>query len=112
MCGRLLVDVVNREWVVSNYVQDERREGPDGTVYLEHRDLDLVASRNHVDFTIVSPEGTLHRSAGLHMRLYTLTETIRMLEQAGLSFDSVHGGFDGCAYGVDARRMIVVSRKA
>ena len=109
--GRSLIDFINREWVVSNYVQNEWREGDDGTVYLEHRELDLATSRNHVTFTIMSADGTRRESRGHHIRLYTLTEAIGMLERAGLGFAGVYGGFDGEEYAVATPRMVVVGRK-
>ena len=109
--GRLLLDMLNREWVVSNYVQNEWREDEEGVVYLEHREIDLVTSRNHVTFTIVFPDGTRRSSAGHHVRLYTLTETIRMLERAGLAFQQVYGGFEGEPYSVATRRMIIKALK-
>jgi hypothetical protein len=34
-----------------------------------------------------------------------------MFEAAGLTFESVYGGFDGEPYGIETRRMIVVARR-
>ena len=109
--GRLLMDMINREWVVSNHIQNEWHDDDDGVVYLEHREIDLATSRSHVTFTIVLPDGTRRSSAGHHARLYTLTETIQMLEQAGLALEHVYGGFEGEPYSLATRRMIVVARK-
>src|SRR6266704_3184420 len=86
--GRALFDLINREWVIRNQVADESRTGADETVYLKRHDLD-----------------------GHHIRLYTLTELIGMLETTGLRLERVYGGFDGEVYGVDTRRMIVVATK-
>ena len=110
--GRLFMDLINREWVIANYIQNEWHEDRDGLAYLEHREFDLVTSRNHVSFTIVLPDGSRRHSAGHHVRLYSLTETMGMLEQAGLIFESVYGGFEGESYSVATRRMIVVARKS
>ena len=109
--GRVLLDMINREWVVSNYDQSDWRQGEDGTLYLEHRELDLVTSRNHVTFTIVKSDGSRRDTVGHHIRLYTLTETLNLLSKAGLDFVEVYGGFDGEAYSIDTRRMIVVAQK-
>src|SRR6266699_3904158 len=86
--GRALFDLINREWVIRNQVADESRTGADEMVYLDRRELD-----------------------GHHIRLYTLTELIGMLEAAGLRLERVYGGFDDEVYGVDTRRMIVVATK-
>ena len=63
--GRLLLDLLNRDWVAANYVRSESREGQNGTVYTEQRNFDPVAGRNHVEFTIASPDGA-ERKAGHH----------------------------------------------
>lgn len=109
--GRALFDLINREWVIRNQVPDESHDAPGGTVHLEHRELDLVASRNHVTFVAVAPDGTRRDLDGHHIRLYTLTELIGMLDASGLRFEQAYGGFDGEAYTVDTRRMIAVAAK-
>ena len=109
--GRVLLDMINREWVVSNYDQSDWRQGEDGSLYLEHREFDLATSRNHVTFTIIKPDGTRKETVGHHIRLYTLTETLKLLSKAGLYFVEAYGGFDGEAYSIDTRRMIVVAEK-
>ena len=110
--GRALFDLINREWVVRNQVADESHAAADGVIHLEHRELDLAASRNHVTFVAVAPDGSRRDLDGHHIRLYTLTEMIGMLDGAGLRFERAYGGFDGEAYGVDTRRMIVVGDEA
>ena len=103
--------MINREWVVSNYIQNEWHSGEDGTLYVERRELDLVTSRNRISFTIVSPDGARRGSDGINVRLYTLTEMIAMLQGAGLGFVRAYGGYDDEPYSVFTRRMIVVARK-
>ena len=110
--GRLMLDMLNREWAVANYIQNDWHSGGDGTLYLERRDLDLASSRMHVKFTIVGPHGGRRESIGHHIRLYTLTETTRLLQQVGLNVTGVFGGFDAEPYAIDTRRMIVLAQKA
>jgi SAM-dependent methyltransferase len=109
--GRVLLDLLNREWVVTNYIQNDWHSDPDGTLYLEHRELELETSRNHVTFTAIAPDGSRREIVGHHIRLYTLREVIGMLEAAGLAFEGVHGGFEGEAYSINTRRMIVVAKR-
>jgi SAM-dependent methyltransferase len=110
--GGLLLDMINREWVISNYVENEWREDDSGALVLEHREIDLLTSINHITFTLVGPDGTARESVGHHIRLYTLTEIVRMLGRSGLQYEQVYGGFEGEPYEVDSRRMIVVARKS
>jgi len=109
--GRILLDMLNREWAIDNYVQNDWHTGADGTLYVERRDLDLATSRMHVHFIVVDPKGSRRESIGHIIRLYTLTEMTRLLERVGLHVTAVFGGFDGEAYAIGTRRMIVVARK-
>ena len=110
--GQLLLDLLNREWVVLNYIQNEWRKAADGTIFLERRELDLETSRNRVTVTIVSPAGETRQITSFEIRLYTLTEIIAMLDRAGLAFAGVYGGFDGEPYSIASRRMVVVARRS
>jgi SAM-dependent methyltransferase len=109
--GRFLVDLINREWVVVNQTAKDWHVGGDGTLYLEQRALDLVQGRNHVTFTVVPPQGDRREVVGHHIRLYTLTELIALLADAGLAFREAFGDFDGSAYTLASRRMIVVAER-
>ena len=42
--GKLLLDTINREWVLSNYVQNDWHTDDDGNTFLEHREFDLVTA--------------------------------------------------------------------
>ena len=109
--GRLFLDLLNREWAVANYIQNDWHSGPNDTLYVERRDLDLETSRMRVRFTIIGPDGGRRNSIGHDIRLYTLTELIRMLSRVGLSVAATFGGFDGEEYAIDTRRMIVAAHK-
>ena len=109
--GRLLLDMLNREWAIDNYIQNDWHTGADGTLYVERRDLDLATSRMHVHFIVVDAKGGRRESIGHIIRLYTLTEMTRLLERVGMRTTAVFGGFEGEEYGIGTRRMIVVAQK-
>jgi SAM-dependent methyltransferase len=109
--GQLLLDMLNREWAIDNYIQNDWHTGADGTLYVERRDLDLAASRMHVHFIVVDPKGERRESIGHNIRLYTLTEMTRLLERVGIRVTAVFGGFDSEVYGIGTRRMIIIGRK-
>jgi SAM-dependent methyltransferase len=110
--GRLLLDMLNREWAVANYIQNDWHSEADGTLYVEHRALDLVSSRMRVRFVVVGPKGGRHDSIGHDIRLYTLTEMTRLLERVSLGEIEVFGDFDDSPYEIGSRRMIICVRKA
>ena len=109
--GKLLMDLLNREWVIINNEEYDWHQHDDGRVILEHRELDLQTSTNHLTYTEILPDGTRLEMSDLHMRLYTLTELTEMLAAAGLTLETVYGGFRGEEYGVNTRRMIIVASK-
>jgi len=109
--GQLLLDMLNREWAIDNYIQNDWHTGADGTLYVERRDLDLATSRMHVHFIVVDPKGGRRESIGHIIRLYTLTEMTRLLERVGIRVTKVFGGFEGEEYGIGTRRMIVIATK-
>ena len=109
--GKLMMDLLNREWVIINNEEFDWQQHEDGRIVLERRVLNLEKSINHLTYTEVLPDGTRHQLSDLHMRLYTLTELTKMLATANLTLTSVYGGFRGEPYTVSTRRMIVVASK-
>ena len=69
--GKFLIDLINRDWVISNNLEDERKIAPNGTVYQEHRELDLVNDRIKNSFTVTTPGGVTYKSDGWTGRLLT-----------------------------------------
>ena len=109
--GKLLMDLLNREWVIINNEEFDWHQHSDGRIILERRQLDLQTSTNHLTYTEILPDGTRREMSDLQMRLYTLTELTKMLTAAGLILETVYGGFRGEKYGVNTRRMIIVAAK-
>ncbi len=110
--GQVLLDLINREWVIANNQPMEWRENDDGTVILERRELNLQTSRNHVTFTFIDRDAQRRQSVGHQIRLYTLTEIVQMMAAAGLTFERAYGGFDSEQYTPTTRRMVVIARKS
>lgn len=82
----------------------------DGLVVMEERHIDLLTSRNEVRVTMLHPDGQraeYHQS----IRIYTLTELIRILASVGLQVEAYYGELDGSALSLDSR-LVVISRKA
>ena len=109
--GKVLMDLLNREWVIRYNEPYEWRTHDDGSVILEHRQLDLLHSVNHLSFTEIAPDGTRREQSQLHMRLYTLTEMTKMLAKAGLQLTQAYGGFNAEPYSVNTRRMLLIAQR-
>ena len=91
--GKLLMDLLNREWVIINNEEFDWHQHQDGRIVLERRQLDLATSTNHLTYTEILPDGTRNQLSNLKMRLYTLTELTKMLTTANLTLQNTYGGF-------------------
>jgi SAM-dependent methyltransferase len=108
--GRFLLDTINREMLVRHWEEHIWQEGHEGTVRLEDRRFDFLAGRQRNRVLSIDPDGT-RSEREIDLRLYTLKELADMLSRAGLVVRRAWGGFDGREYGLDNRRMIVLSEK-
>ncbi|HEY6907920.1 MAG TPA: class I SAM-dependent methyltransferase [Myxococcales bacterium] len=109
--GAVFLDLLNRENALAGFAETQQRVEEDGTLVVERRSFDALASRLTTSFVIVSPDGARKDSAGHSLRLYTLTELSRMLAGAGLRLRRAYGDFAGEDYSLDSVRMICVADK-
>lgn len=110
--GRLFLDLLNREHALAGFATCVQRVDADGTLVVEQRRFEAVSSRLATSFLIVSPDGARTDSIGHALRLYTLTEISRMLENAGLRLSRTYGGYGGEDYDLTSVRMICVAVRA
>ncbi len=110
--GRLLIDLLNKEWLMRHFEPNFWEQGEDGkgSVVLDQISFNFETGRLDNHRTIVGKDGA-RRPTFVSMRVYTLTEVRRLLAQAGLEYKQAWGGFDGSAYGMDSPRMIVSAER-
>ncbi|MBI3297098.1 MAG: class I SAM-dependent methyltransferase [Elusimicrobia bacterium] len=92
--GRLLLDLLNREWLVRNL------GAHDGA-------FDLVTGR--LDGRGFSSRGGKPPKGGETLRVYALTELRRLLADGGFRVHGVWGDYHGKPYGLDSMRLIVAA---
>ena len=76
---------------------------------LEERQINLLASRNEIHVTLLTPDGQ-RREHEQSIRIYTLTELVRMHANAGLEIQSYYGNLNGTPLTMDSR-LVIVSKK-
>lgn len=110
--GKLLVDALNREWLLRHFEPNfwERAEEGDSAVVLDRISFDFEKGRLDNHRTIVHADGKRTPSY-LSVRIYALTELKAQLAQAGLIYRQCWGGFDGSAYGMDSPRLVVLAER-
>ena len=108
--GRLLLDTLNREWIMRHFEPNYWEQGEEGkgAVVLDALSFDFEKGRLDNRRTIVGSDGKRTPSF-LSLRVYALTELKTQLEHAGLAYRQSWGGFDGSAYGMDSPRLVTLA---
>jgi hypothetical protein len=108
--GRLLLDLLNREYALSGFVSSLQTPHEDGSLTVEQRAWDALRGRLTTRFLMVDARGQRRESIGHSLRLYTLTELSRLLSLAGFEIEAVFGGYNREPYDLESVRMITSSR--
>jgi SAM-dependent methyltransferase len=109
--GRLLLDVLNRDYVVSDLPVRVWWEGT-GCVVLEEVDFNFHTSRINTHRSIVFEDGRQVEQE-LSVRAYSLHEIGRLLRQAGFRVIDVSGGLAtrGQFFGASSRSLLILAEK-
>lgn len=108
--GLLLMDVMNRDWLMGVFEPMEWHENRRGDLVMAERKFDSISGRINSREVTIHQDG--HRTETTHsIRLYTYNELDKMLQQAGLIIQSIYGGYDSTPFDRQSRRMIVIARK-
>lgn len=107
--GRLLVDTINRDRIMSN--PQRQRWAPVGRgVELERTSYDWERGRLNSRRVLMMPDGR-KRETMISLRLYTVSEMRAMYERAGLEIVGLYGSTAGIPFTQDAPRIALVGRK-
>lgn len=109
--GKLLIDMVNREWAINM----TRENGlvwllyPDNKVFLANNKFDILKGR-WISEQIIVEKG---ESTDQHqdIRLYSYTEYSFLLNVVGLKIIAAYGDTDKSPYSIKSRNMILVAEK-
>lgn len=108
--GLFLMEIVHREALIRRFESRSWHYGEDGILVLEERCFNLLTGRNQVEVTLIHPNG--RRKVYYHaMRIYSLTELARLLQEAGLTVEATYGGLEGGELTLDSQRLVILARK-
>jgi SAM-dependent methyltransferase len=109
--GRLVLDVLNRDYVIGDLPTRVWWEG-DGCVVLEEVDFNYFSSRVISNRSVVFEDGR-QLEQEITMRAYSLHELGKLLHSAGFRVIEVSGGLAtrGRFFGHDSKQIIVVAEK-
>ncbi len=109
--GLLLLDVVNRDYVVRSQPNLVWFEG-DGCVCMEETQLNPITSRLEVKRTVILDDGR-QRESSYSIRLYALHELGQLLHAQGYRVAQVSGreATPGVFFGAESPRMLILAER-
>jgi ubiquinone/menaquinone biosynthesis C-methylase UbiE len=107
--GKLLVEIMHRDLLVSNWSEQDWRLLGEGRLLLEQRTFDPASGVAQMTQTLVPGNGP-RESRTTSLRVYTATELLAMLDRAGFAEARCHGDLDGAPFGPGTRLVIVARR--
>lgn len=112
--GRILLDQVNREFVLRNFAAERHFANPLGN----DENNGLLKITNHwntkterVQSTWTYANNGKPVKSPLSVRLYTLAQLRKMLKREGMEIENVYGSWLGGEYSRHSKRLVVVARK-
>ena len=109
--GRFLLDMANRERLLTRPQQRTWTQQGDGGLLMEEAILDLLTSRVTSRLTLIPPQGGAQVTKEFHLRLYTCAELTAMFARHGLIVKRAWGGADGSDYSAESPRLILLAER-
>jgi len=107
--GRLVVEIQHRDVLVRSFVERDWRLLGEGRLLLEQRTFDPADGVAQVTQTVIESDGR-RESRPFSIRVYTATELLRMIGEAGFADAKCYGSLDGSPFGTDTRLVIAAIR--
>ena len=109
--GRVLLEMMNRDWLLTHPQQRTWTQRDDGALLMEETTLELVPSRVVSRQLLIDPQGGTQVTKQFFLRTYTCAELSALLKRHGLDVTEVTGGASGEPYGTDSRRLAIVAER-
>jgi ubiquinone/menaquinone biosynthesis C-methylase UbiE len=104
--GTLVVEIMHRDRLMAIYQPRSWEELPDRSLMIEQRMFDYERGMIAVTHELVEPSGN-RIAASYELRVYTATELIGMVRDAGFERVSCYGDFDQTPLSRDTRLVLV-----
>jgi ubiquinone/menaquinone biosynthesis C-methylase UbiE len=104
--GALVVETMHRDRLARIFQPHQWDALPDGGVLLEARRFDQVAGVIEDDFTVIGADGS-RESLTYSIRTYSVTELVRLVEEAGFTGIEPYGGPEGEELRIETRLVLL-----
>jgi len=108
--GVFLLDISNRDHIVKNFTERDWAEF-EPYYLLEKRFLDIKNSRLVSQWTLIQKKNNKVKLILHEVRLYTLGQIEKLLNEVGLIVKEVYGGYEKQEFNIDSSRMIMLVQK-
>jgi len=109
--GRFLLDIVNRDWILTHPQQRIWTQLEDGSLLMEETSLDLRCSVVRSRQIHITPASGAQITKEFSMRAYTCAELEAMCARHGLAVGEVWGGPDRSEYTIESRRLVLLASR-
>lgn len=109
--GRFLIDMANRDWILTHRQQRTWTQQEDGGLLMEEATLDLASSRVTSRLMLIPPQGGAQVTKEFHLRLYTCAELTAMFARHGLGVKQVWGGADRSDFSAESPRLVLLAER-
>ena len=104
--GSLVIETMHRDRLMYIYDRRSWEQLPGGELLIEEREIDYARGMTIVRHEIVQADGT-RITAPYEMRVYTATELIGFVRDAGFEHVECHGDFDGTPLSRETRLVLL-----
>jgi len=109
--GRFLLDMANRDWILTHPQQRTWTQQKDGGLLMEEASLQLSTSRVVSRLLLIQPQGGAQVTKEFNLRLYTCAELTAIFRRHGLTVTQVWGGADRSPYTTESRRLVLLAER-
>jgi ubiquinone/menaquinone biosynthesis C-methylase UbiE len=106
--GRAVIETMQRDRLARIFTDKGWDDLGEGDLLLQEREFDQVEGLTHDTFSYL-PHGGEPRTVRYSIRIYTVTDVVRMLRSAGFERVETYGGYDGRPLTLDSRLVAVAS---
>jgi SAM-dependent methyltransferase len=109
--GRFLLDVLNRDWILTHPQQRVWNPLDDGSLLMEETSLDVRRSQVLNRQIHIAPQSGAQITKEFTLRAYTCAELESLCLRHGLGVREVWGGADRSEYTTESRRLILLTER-
>jgi len=109
--GRFLIDMANRDWILTHPLQRVWNQREDGSLHMEESSLVLATSRVSSRLIHITPDGGPRLTKEYDLRVYTCAELTALLARHDLAVQQVWGGPDRSPYSTESRRLVMLAER-